>query len=983
MKLHTPPHGATRFRGYHELGGFRVRDVLLVSSPYDGFVLEEDGQIAERILSEYLDLDLRYVPHFTRVNTPDEAFQALQEQPFDLVISMTRVSDMTPLAFRARVKALRPGVPVCFLSYEAVDESLCRALREEGGPDRVFFWTGDARILFAVIKIVEDAVNVHRDAQAGVQVILVIEDSYRYYSIFLPLIYREIFRQTYHHIVEEPSEVHRLHRLRARPRILLAETFEQGSTLFDAYQQNLLGVISDARFPRGGQDDPRAGFRFAAWAKAQVPDLPFLVQSAEPDARAEAQAQSLGFLEKRSLNLLEDLRAFILSNFGFGDFVFRTPKGAEVARAANLLELADCMQTVPDDCLQYHTTRNHVSTWLRARTEFGLAEDLRPRRLEDYPDLAALREDLVSRIRAFNLQKQKGLVHDTLPSEAQSTSFNRIGEGSMGGKARGLAFMNALLAQDGLETRVPGARIRIPATYVVCAGLFEAYVEHNGLRRLLRDDLDDDAIRTLFLEAPLPPGSCEPLRHLLRSLHVPLAVRSSSLLEDCQALSFAGIYRTVMLPNNDPDLEVRLRQLCTAIRLVYASTFTRASRKYVANTGYRPEDEKMAVVIQELVGGQRKNYFYPVISGLARSFGFYAWGAIQPEDGMASLALGLGRAVVEGGQVFHYSPTWPRIAPPWSSMEEMALNAQTRLWALNLDDSGRAIESGDDLVEIDISDAEAHGTAQHVASTLTDEGVIRDTLSVPGARIVRFAQVVKYGSLPLNAVLQEVLRVAQDAFGGPVEIEFAADVPSAPGEPMEFALLQARPMAIVQEYREIHLEVIDPSTTLVVSTSAMGNGRFEDICDVIFTDPDAWDVRHTHQMVRELEGLNQALRDEDRTCVLIGFGRWASSDPTHGIPVQWDQITQARVFVEADRSDLWVEPSQGSHFFQNMVSLGLGYLFVRETNRRESIDWKWLLDQPVLHRTPHLRHVRLARPLIAEFDGRYARGVVRKPGASG
>ncbi len=974
---------APQFRGYHDLIPFRVREILLVSSPYDAFVLEEDGELSERILFEYMELDLRYIPRITHCTTPEKALDQLRAKNFDLVISMTRFFTMTALDFYNRAKSLHSDLPISFLALEGGDDELTAALREQEAEDRVFFWSGDARILLAIIKNAEDARNVAHDAAAGVQVVLVIEDSRRFYSLFLPLIYTEIFTQTRCHASDGINNLHRLLRTRARPKILLAETYEQGMRYLHDYRANLLGVICDVRFERAGRVDPDAGFRFAQRVKELVPDLPVLVQSSDHRSRKRAEDLGLCFIDKNSHDLGSNLRQFILSHFGFGEFIFRLPDGTECARATSINEMPRVLAHVPIESVEFHAVRNHFSIWLRARTEFELADELRSQTVSNFANMGEVREFLIEKFEEFIEQSQRGVVRDFLSVwSGTDPMFMKIGQGSLGGKARGLAFMNAVITNSNIATRFPRIKIRIPRTYVVGTQVFDDFIALNDLHRFVADGVLDQGVAESFCRARFPETASHDLASLVRNIRFPIAVRSSSLLEDCQARPFAGIYKTFMLPNNHFDPRVRLKQLEDAIKLVYASTFFRASKEYSRNTGYRVEDEKMGIIIQEIAGRRHGDIFYPTISGVARSYNFYPHGDMQPEDGVVSLALGLGKAVVEGEKVYHYCPAYPRVNPPYGSTAEFVANTQTAFYCLNMQNSDVAVTSDESfsLERLGISRAEKDGSLRYVASTIAEGGIIRDTAALRGPRLLRFAQLLKQEAYPLNDVVLKMLEMGRSSFGAPVEIEFALEIPGEHGADADFTFLQIRPMGIAHGYCEVDFSSIEDSQLVCKSTTAMGDGSYSEITDLVFVDPACFDVLHTQQIARELEKINDDLKAEGRRYILLGFGRWATSDPSLGVPVQWNQISQAQVFVESDRSDLWVEPSQGSHFFHNMVSLRLGYLFVRRGLTDEFIDWDWLVAQQVYQRTEHLRHLRFHEPLLVEVDGRTSLAVVYKPG---
>jgi len=973
-----------QFGLFHDLIRFRVREILLVSSYYDAFVLEEDGRLSERIFGEYVDLNLRFVPRIHRASTAEEALEALKNGRFDLVITMTRIADMDPLEFGARVKAMNPDIPVILLTYEWVGQEMQRKLRSSPSIDRVFFWSGDTRILLAIIKYIEDSRNVENDTRLGVRVILLIEDSPKYYSIFMPILYTEIMTQTRMLISEGVNDLHRLLRMRARPKILLAETFEEGMELYRRYRDNLLGVISDIRFPRLDRIDRVCGFRVARMIKGDIPDLPFLIQSSNEENRERAAKLGLDFLNKNSPHLLQELSRFILSNFGFGDFVFRMPDGTEVGRARNLNEFSKLVQMVPDECLRFHAERNHISIWLRARTEFEGAEALRPKKVSDFADTAALRHFIFRAIQGLMVRNRSGVILDFQQSLLDSReSFIRLGTGSLGGKARGIAFLNTMLSKTGLSDRFKGIHIRTPHTFVICSEVFEAFMEANGLVKEAIASTDNQRIARRFLRARLPDSIGTDLEILLNHIEYPLAVRSSSLLEDSQTLPFAGLYATYMLPNNHEKLSVRKQQLERAIKLVFASVFFRSPKEYVRNTNFRIEEEKMAVIIQQVVGRRHGDSFYPVVSGVAQSYNFYPVSYQKPDDGAVELALGLGATIVEGARTWRFSPGYPHLPPPYAGVDELLKKTQNSFWALSLAKSDIRIQADELLTmqRLDLSTAEEDGTLRYVGSTYSAaDDRIQDTLSEQGPRLVTFAPILKHRSLPLAEALGEVLRTGRSAFGSHVEVEFAMEIPPGGEAVPELNLLQIRPMVTGKEKLEIALEPETNGEILCRCENAMGNGVLKGLRDVVIVDPDAFDTGKTRRIAAEVGEINSHCIREQRNYLLIGFGRWGTNDPWLGIPVEWGQISQARVVVETGRPGFMVDPSQGSHFFHNMISLKMGYFHIRRETGKEFIRWDRLLEMPVVRRTRHVIHIRLPEPLEVRIDGRVSTGIVMMPG---
>jgi hypothetical protein len=975
-----------KFMMFHDLMKFRVREILLVSSFYDAFVLEEDGALSERIFSEYIDLNLRFIPRITRVSSAEAALQALKEGTYSMVITMTRIADMNPMEFGHKVKELKPGMPVILLTYEWVEVDLLIRLRTAKSIDKVFYWTGDTRILLAIIKYIEDLKNVDNDIQLGVRVILLIEDSPRFHSIFLPILYTEIMTQTRLLISEGVNDLHRLLRMRARPKILMADTYEHGLKLYKKYKRSLLGVISDVRFPRKGALDDQAGMRFARKVKREIPDLPILLQSSSESNRSIAYANKMDFLNKRSENLLHELQRFMLSNFGFGDFVFKNNKGTEIARARNLMEFEEKIQIVSKESIVYHAGRNHISIWLRARTEFESAEKLRPKKVSDFPNIQELRKDILQEIKKIKMRNQMGVIMDfgQTPPDLKN-SFIRLGSGSLGGKARGLAFVNALLAKSKLDDKFENLDVRTPRTFVICSEVFEEFIQLNNLQEFAIQEPRNNTIARRFLKAVLPEKISRDLKALLSEIDYPLAIRSSSLLEDSQMLPFAGLYSTYMLPNNHPNFRRRLKQLTDAVKLVFASVFYKSPKEYVKNTHFRIEEEKMAVIIQEVVGHNYDGKYYPTISGTAQSYNYYPISHMEPEDGVVQLALGLGMLVAEGGPTYRISPRFPEMNPPYSSAAEFMKKSQNYFYALDMSDVNLKIVNNEkySIKRFQLSDAESDGTLFYVGSTFDgQDNLIRDTLSVDGPRVITFANMLKYNVFPLADVLNEILQKGQESFGSHIEMEFAVNFHNDKSRKPEFYLLQIRPMVTGRENIEVSWEDIPAEKLLCSSTHSMGNGVFKNLYDIVYVDPESFDISKTLQIAAEVGEINKKLADEKRQYILIGFGRWGTADRFLGIPVEWYQIANARLIIESNLDGFNVDPSQGSHFFHNLTSLNLGYFHIKKntsTASDEFIDWDWLKNGKILRKTKYVKHIRFATPITAKINARNSRGVIFKP----
>ncbi|MFO8063033.1 MAG: PEP/pyruvate-binding domain-containing protein [Spirochaetota bacterium] len=972
------------FSGFHNLMRYRVREILLVSSLYDAFVLEEDRGLSEVIFSQYIDLNLRFVPRITRVSSAEEALHAMQTRTFDVVLTMARLSDMDPEEFGRRVKDLDPAKPVILLTTEALSPDLLTRFRAARSIDKIFYWLGDSKILLAIIKYVEDFGNVAEDTAAGVQIILLVEDNPKFYSMFLPMMYTEVMTQTQTLISESINDYQRLLRMRARPKILMAETYEEAMQIFESYKQNILGIISDIAFPREGAEDPEAGYQLLGVTKTDVPDLPILLQSDQLADKDAALNHHAHFLNKNSPNLLQELRDFITMNLGFGDFIFRNSEGTEIARAHNLQEFERLLHEVPHESVEYHARRNHISIWLRARTEFELAERLRPKKVSDFESL----EDMVNHLseaicELLDRNRAENITELSSYTEGMEMAFIRIGSGSLGGKARGIAFINSLLSRSEIPDKYEDVQIRTPTTFVVCTDAFEEFLGLNDLQRFAIESDDEEQIAQSFIDGELPEHIYTHLQKIIEAVDVPLAVRSSSVLEDSQNLPFAGLYATYMLPNNHTDEAVRLKQLSDALKLVYASVYYRAPKEYVRNTYYRIEEEKMAVIIQEVAGEEHGDLFYPVASGVGQSHNFYPTEASDPSAGLAHVALGLGKTVVDGENIYRFSPRFPKRNPPYSSTSEFLQMSQSHFYALDLSTPDVDVSRNENfsLRRPDLPRAEEDGTLFYVASTFSrHDGRIRNTLAVEGPRVVTFANILKNRVVPLAPILVDLMELGKSSFGTDVEIEFALNISGTPEQrKAQFYFLQIRPLVVGRETVEVSTEEAEPENVVCVSNQAMGNGLFEEIYDLVYVDPDSFDAGRSTEIAREVGHINSKLVAENRHCILIGFGRWGTSDRWLGIPVDWGQISMAQVIVESDLGNFRVDPSQGSHFFHNLISLRLGYFHIRSERREEFILWDWIRELPVAEETTYVRHVRLDKPFTAKIDGRSSRGVILKP----
>ena len=970
-----------RIRGFQDLMARRVQDILLVSSLYESFILAEDGQLNELILSEFLDLNLHHTPGLTRLSTGAMALELAKTEPrFNLMITTIQVGDMNASELAREVREAGLDIPVVLLAFDNRELSDFLARNDTSDIDEIFIWQGDVKILLAIVKFMEDKWNAEFDCKVGgAQCILVVEDNTRYYSSFLPLIYTEVMAHSQRLISEGINLSHKILRMRARPKILLCRTFEDACALFEAYEENVLGVVSDVEFPREGHRDPEAGLKLARKIREEWRDVPILLQSSRPENAEIASKVGGEFLVKGSPTLLTDLRRFMVENFAFGDFIFRMKDGSEVARATDLKTLEEALRSVPEESIAYHGERNHFSNWLKARTEFGLAEALRPRKVSDFESIEHIRHDLVEAISRYRRERHRGIVADFDPDTFDATSsFSRIGGGSLGGKARGLAFVRRMLDVYWSRDPIEGVDVLVPPAVVLGTDVYDDFLAENDLVDFAINCDDDEEIHRRFQESPFPVHAQSDLEAFIELVDFPLAVRSSSLLEDSQYQPFTGVYETYMLPNDEPTIEERVEQVLMAVKRVYASTFSSHAKGYLKATPYRLEEEKMAVLVQKIVGSRRDGLFYPSFAGVARSYNFYPTGPQKPEDGIVAIALGLGRMVVEGGNCVRFCPAYPRHQTPYASIDDALDNSQRTFWALPMDGRPRLHEES-----IELSVAEEQGTLHPVGSTYDPQNeAMYDGLSREGVRVVTFAPLLKHDLFPIAQISQRLMEIGERGMASPVEIEFAVNLSPEKGRNAEFGFLQMRPLILSQETEELDVEVEDASQLVCQSNHVLGSGKIDDLHDVIVVDHHRFDRARSRDAAAEVARLNAKLLGAKRPYLLIGVGRWGSTDPWLGIPVAWDEIAGARVIVEAGFKDFVVTPSQGTHFFQNLASFQVGYFTVTAQRKDGMVDWEWLTAQKAEEAGEFARHIRFKNPLIVKMNGTTKQGIILKPDAS-
>ena len=972
--------GTGRFHGFQDLVQERVQDVLLVSTLYDYYILSQDGRLNEQLLSEFLELNLRHTPNITRVFSGAEALEkARQSARYNLIVTTIELGDMNVLELVLELRTRGIQTPVVLLAHDQRALHRFTSTQDVSPLERIFLWQGDVRILLAIVKYLEDKLNVaHDTGVAGVPVVILVEDDVRYYSSFLPLLYSELVKHSLSLMPEGLNLSDKLMRIRARPKVLLCDHYEEAWQCFDRYADEVLGIVSDMRFPRDGDVDPLAGLSFGRAVRERRPDVPIMLQSSRAENEAHAKDIGASFLLKRSRFLLGRLRSFMSESLRIGDFVFRLPDGTVIDRASDLRSLEQKLQDVPAESLAFHGQRNDFSTWLKARTEFDLAERLRPRKVSDYETVEELRASVIQSIAEYRHERNRGEIVDFDRRLFDgSASFYRIGGGSLGGKARGIAFVNNLLNEYHVDGRFPDVHVFVPTSVVLATDVFDRFLEENHLADFAIDCEREDVLHDTFQAATFPEEVVEELRVLLQRARYPLAVRSSSLLEDSQYQPFAGVYDTFMLPNNDARLNVRLERLLSAVKAVYASTFSHRARSYIQQTPYRLEEEKMAVIIQRVVGEQHGSRFYPTLSGSARSHNVYPMAPAGREDGIAAVALGLGKSVVEGCNCVRFSPNYPKHIP--GSAASRIESSQRDFYALDLDRG-----ESDGPIRYGIDAAETDGSLASVASTYSaDNAALFDGVSRVGTRVVTFAPVLNHGLFPLAPILQTLLAMGVEGTRSAVELEFAANVRGGGAHPDrgDFAFLQLRPLQLSEELEPVEIGDERDADVLCRSTKVLGNGRIDDLYDIVVVNYERFERKDSAETAGEVGRLNGRLAAENRPYLLIGVGRWGSREPTLGIPVYWSQITGARVIIEAGFRDLRVTPSQGTHFFQNLIANRVGYFTVNPEDGDGTLDWKWLLERSPNSDRASVRHLQFDRPVIAKMDGERNKGVVLKPGA--
>ena len=961
----------------------RIYNVLLIATKYDAFMLEDDGRVDEQIFNEYTSLSLRYPPRFTQVTTEEEALAELKDRNFELIICMPNMDNRDIFAAATEIKIHYPNIPIVVLTPFSKEVSKRIANEDLSAIDYVFSWLGNAELLLAIIKLIEDKMNAPDDtASVGVQIILLVEDSVRFYSSALPHLYKFVLEQSQMFAKEALNDHQRTLRMRGRPKIKLARTYEEAVRIFNQYRDNMLGIISDMSFMHDGVKDPYAGYKFGQYVRKTGLIIPFVLESSEASNKVYAKDLGASFIDKNSKSYPQDLRKKIMQRFGFGDFVILNPQTKEeIMRIKDLKDLQKKVFQIPDDSLVYHLSRNHFSRFFYSRAMFPPAEVLKRVDVSDYKDMDEARKLIFDLIVQYRRMKNSGVVAVYQKERFDEYSnFARIGDGSLGGKGRGLAFIGAMVKRYP-KLEHDHFAVTIPKTVVICTDIFDEFMETNELYPVALSDVDDETILKYFLRASLPARLIEDLMAFFDVVKSPIAVRSSSLLEDSHYQPFAGIYSTYMVPKLEDKYDM-LRTLSDAIKAVYASVFYRDSKAYMTATSNLIDQEKMAIVLQEVVGNRYNDRFYPTISGVARSLNFYPIGNEKAEDGIANIALGLGKYIVDGGQTLRFSPRHPHNILQMSTMDFALRETQTRFYALDLKNLADqfSVDDSFNLLRLNLKDADADGSLKFIVSTYDPyDQVIRDGYYPGGRKILSFVNVLQHEVFPLADTLDQILHVGQDEMGRPIEIEFAVNIdPQNPGF-ATFYLLQVRPIVDNKEVMEEDLTLVEQEDTILTSTSVLGHGIVTDVQDIIYVKTGAFCSSNNQSIAYDIEKMNRQFTGEEKNYVLVGPGRWGSSDSWLGIPVKWPHISNARVIVECGLENYRVDPSQGTHFFQNLTSFGVGYFTINPFKGDGWFDEGYLNSLPAVEETEYLRHVRFDKPVVIKMDGKKSLGVVLKP----
>ncbi|MEA1987567.1 MAG: PEP/pyruvate-binding domain-containing protein [Candidatus Marinimicrobia bacterium] len=953
----------------------RIHEILIVSSFYDAFKLYEDGRLAEMIISEYEELDLQTKPKVVRVSTAEHAWIKLKDKKIDLIITMARISDLNPYDFANEVKERYTNIPIILMTSNKKELKWVQENADDlSGIDKVFFWLGNSAIFPAIIKQMEDKKNANRDIQKGmVRTIIVVEDSPHFYSLILPLMYRTIIKYTMELIKLEYTDNSRLLRMYSRPKVLLATNFEEAINYYNKYKDNLLAIVTDTRFPINGKSESKAGLKFLDIVREESFQIPMVVVSKEVQKKKKYfRKLNAEFIDKNSADFLNELQKFIVTHCGFGKLKFNLKNSRKIVKVNSLVELRNVIKYVTEKSIEKHAKNNHFSNWLAIRGYYELADLLNPMSYRDM-DNSELFFNLIDE--QLNYQATDKLIIFNTRSYSPEYKFVRMGDGSLGGKGRGLAFLVSLLKEYSFQRRYQDVKIEVPNFLVIATNHYDTFIEKNNMFKKILTAKSDSEIDDLFLKAKFSRNFQHDIKHFLKENKKPLAIRSSSLLEDSFLEPFAGIYRTFMLANSEENLKQRVEDLLNTIKLVYASIFTKKTKSFLNSVGHKREDEKMAVVIQELIGEKHENYFYPTFSGIMQSYNYYPQHKMRRENGLATVALGLGKQVVEGEKSLKFSPYTPKVIPQFYNTKSVLKNSQNTFYALNLDFKNSPKNEYENLVKLPISDAKKEGVMELISSVFSaHDSKFIESLDEKGQRVITFANILKWKTFPLAKILTDLSEITRKGLGCDVEIEFASNTQMNSDEIDSFSILQVRPQITYDKNILLH-EANDKENVIIKSNICLGNGIIEKISDILFIDANEFDNMNTINYAEEIDKLNKKFR-KGRKYLLIGPGRWGTSDKMLGIPITWDNISNVACIVEVGIPDYFIEPSFGNHFFQNITSLNIPYFTIPPSVKSENINCEWISKQKQINKSKLVKHIKLEKPLSIKVDGKNGVGVV-------
>ena len=965
---------------FQDLMPHRIHEILLVASPYDAFILEEDGHLTEQILTEYIGMNFTYAPRVNRVSTGQEAMKLMREKKFDLVIVMLRIEDQDPISLGKTIKANYPKKPVVLLAFDETELKQLPSVISAKSINRTFIWSGDASVFPAIIKYIEDRKNAKQDIlERDVRCILVVEDSPRMYSILLPLLYKEIMYQTKNLINRRLSQSKKLLLLRARPKVLLTQNYETAKLFFNRYRNNILGIISDVEFLKNKKKTKDAGFELVKWVRNIDQSIPILIQSSQEKNRIHAKEMGTDFLHKESPTFLKKLRDFMNYNFGFGDFLFRLPDNTQIQKAKTINEFIEGIESIPDNSIVHHAKNHHFSNWLAARAEFNLASMIRSISVDDFDSGESIRKYILKHLKNDKKENKSTIInYSSSRFNSAESDFFRLSSGSLGGKARGLGFAKSMINYSNIKNKFSNFKIRVPKSAVIGTNEFDRFMKDNELWDIALSNISDIKLLDYFLKSRISIDLTLKLESFINENNFPIAVRSSSLLEDSQYQPLAGTYETIMLSNNSKSNKERLNKLIEAIKIIYASTFNGEARTLLKNTAHRIEEEKMAILIQEVVGVKYKsNRFYPTFSGVLQSINYYPVSYMKRNEGVAYLALGFGRTIADGEKCLRISPKYPKILPQFFSLKATIQNSQNEFYAMNFNLNQ---QNNHQLNKYTLEDAETDGTLKWVGSSISKEdGTIKDSLFYPGTRIVSFSPILKWGNISFDKLALEILSIGKKALGCPVEIEFAVNIKkdSTP----EFYLLQIKPMVLTGLHRANTIKAFDKNSIFCKSSFSLGDGRISSLKDLIIVRPNTFDLSKSKEIAKELSKINSKF-NKGRQYILCGPGRWGSTDPWLGIPVQWQSISNSKVIIEMGLKELPIDPSFGSHFFQNITNLHISYFTIDNKQKDDILNLDFLKNFDTKNSGKYIDWYSFENPFNIVVDGSNGMGIIEKPNTS-